>query len=218
MPLSRFRFIVVEGPIGAGKTSLAHRLASRASADLLLEQPDANPFLARFYDDPSRYALQTQIFFLFQRIQQLREVAQLDLFRARIVSDFLFDKDPLFAQLTLGADELALYRQIFDVLKPQAPRPDLVVYLHASVPTLIERVRRRARGYETKLASEREGERYLTGLAEAYSRFFYHYTDAPVLVVNSEHLNFVESDDALAILMERIGAMRGQREYFNASE
>lgn len=218
MSLTRYRFIAVEGPIGAGKTSLARRLAERAQAELLLEQPEANPFLVRFYEDPQRFALQTQLFFLFQRIAQLREVAQLDLFRARIVADFLFDKDPLFAQLTLAADELALYRQIFDTLKPQAPRPDLVVYLHAPVGTLMERVRRRGRGYEFRLASGETGEHYLGTLAEAYSRFFYHYQDAPVLVVSSEHLNFVDSDAALDLLVERITAMRGPREYFNLSD
>lgn len=218
MSLSRYRFIAVEGPIGAGKTSLARRLAERIAGDLLLEQPEANPFLARFYEHPERFALQTQLFFLFQRVEQVRALAQPDLFRTRTVADFLFDKDALFAQLTLANEELALYRKIFQVTRPQAPRPDLVIYLHAPVPTLMERVRRRGRGYEQRIATGESGSHYLATLAEAYSRFFYHYQDAPVLVVNSEHLNFVDSEGALALLIERIEAMRGPREYFNLSE
>lgn len=218
MSLSRYRFIAVEGPIGAGKTSLARRLAERANAELLLEQPQANPFLTRFYEDPEHYALQTQLFFLFQRVEQVRALAQPDLFATRTIADFLFDKDTLFAQLTLGAQELSLYRKIFDAVRPQAPRPDLVIYLHAPVHTLMERVRKRGHVYEQRLTTNDAGQHYLATLAEAYSRFFYHYQEAPVLVVNSEHLNFVDSEGALALLIERITAMRGPREYFNLSE
>jgi len=206
----KYRYIVVEGPIGVGKTSLAKRLASRLQANVVLERPEQNPFLARFYQDMKRFALPTQLFFLFQRISQLRELAQLDLFSRVTVCDFLLEKDPLFARLTLDGDELHLYQQIFDSLKPQAPRPDLVVYLQAQPATLIERVRRRGVEFERPITAE-----YLALLADSYNRFFYHFTGVPVLIVNSERLDFVREDRDLDLLIERIGAMRGTREFFN---
>src|SRR5690606_2093166 len=213
MSLSRFRYIVIEGPIGAGKTSLAQRLAERLEGETLVERPELNPFLPKFYQEPDRYALQNQLFFLFQRIQQLRELKQLDLFGHITVADFLLDKDPLFARLTLSADELHLYQQIYDTLKPQAPRPDLVVYLQAQPETLIQRVKKRGRDYERQMAED-----YLAALGDSYSRFFYHYVEAPVLIVNSEHLNFVDRDRDLELLLERISNMRGGREFFNVGE
>jgi len=206
----KYRYIVVEGPIGVGKTSLAKRLASRLQANVVLERPEQNPFLARFYQDMKRFALPTQLFFLFQRIAQLRELAQLDLFSRVTVCDFLLEKDPLFARLTLDGDELHLYQQIFDSLKPQAPRPDLVVYLQAQPGTLVERVRRRGVEFERPITAE-----YLTLLADSYNRFFYHFTGVPVLIVNSERLDFAHEDRDLDLLIERIGAMRGNREFFN---
>jgi deoxyadenosine/deoxycytidine kinase len=157
--LDKFRYLVVEGPIGAGKTSLARRLAARLSADLLLEQPQENPFLARF---------------------------------------------------TLSADELALYQKIYDALRPRAPAPDLVVYLQAQPAVLVERVRRRAAGYERGISEE-----YLALLAESYARFFYHYDAAPLLIVNSENLNFVERDADFELLVTRLRGMKSRREFFN---
>ena len=213
MPLSKYRYIVVEGPIGVGKTSLAQRLAERVGAALLLERPEQNPFLARFYQDMARYALPTQLFFLFQRIGQLRELAQLDLFKRATVADFLLDKDPLFARLTLSGEELHLYEKIYATLKPQAPRPDLVIYLQAETATLVERVRGRGVDFERPMSAE-----YLALLAESYGRYFYHYADAPVLIVNSERLNFVKRENDMDLLMERISAMRGKREFFNLGE
>jgi deoxyguanosine kinase len=210
VPPSKYHYIVVEGPIGVGKTSLAKRLSERLQSSLMLERPEQNPFLARFYQDMARFALPTQLFFLFQRIADLRELAQLDLFSRVTVSDFLLEKDPLFARLTLSGDELHLYQQIFDALRPQAPRPDLVIYLQAPPDVLYDRVRRRGVEFERPITAE-----YLALLADSYSRFFYHYNSSPVLIVNSERLNFVHQDSDLDLLIERVGAMRGGREFFN---
>jgi deoxyadenosine/deoxycytidine kinase len=208
--VDKFRYLVVEGPIGAGKTSLARRLASRFTTDLLLEVPEENPFLARFYQDMARFALPTQLFFLFQRARLLEPLAQPDMFGRPVIGDFLLDKDPLFARITLSADEMALYQKIYDALRPRSPSPDLVVYLQAQPATLIERVRRRAKGYEKPVSEE-----YLALLAESYARFFYHYNAAPVLIVNSDNLNFVERDADFELLVSRLRGMRSRREFFN---
>ncbi|MGB8076376.1 MAG: deoxynucleoside kinase, partial [Gallionella sp.] len=202
MLFDKYRYVVVEGPIGVGKTSLVQRLARHVGATTLLEKPDKNPFLAQFYQDPERYALATQLFFLFQRGSEVRELAQMDLFRESTVSDYLFEKDPLFARLNLNDEEYALYQQIFRSLQLQAPEPDLVIYLQAAPETLAERVRRRAQPYEEGIS-----ENYLFRLAQSYSDFFYHYDAAPVLMVNSEHLNFVDSDEDFTLLLKRIEEM-----------
>jgi deoxyadenosine/deoxycytidine kinase len=210
MDLDKCRYLVVEGPIGAGKTSLARELSVRLHGDLLLEQPEDNPFLARFYDDMARFALPTQLTFLFQRADQLRELTQLDLFRRPTVADFLLDKDPLFARLNLTDDEYALYDKVYRHLKPQTPTPDLVIYLQAPVDVLVERVLRRGVPFERTIP-----EAYLARLADAYTRFFYQYEEAPLLIVNSERLNFVDNQGHVDLLLERIGTMRGRREFFN---
>jgi deoxyguanosine kinase len=204
------RYLVVEGPIGAGKTTLARRLAARLSADMLLEQPGENPFLSRFYQDMPRYALPTQLFFLFQRVRMLEPLTQLDLFARPAIGDFLLDKDPLFARLTLNEDELALYQKIYDALRPRTPVPDLVVYLQAQPAILAERVRKRAAAFERGISEE-----YLAMLSDSYSRFFHHYDAAPVLIVNSENLNFVQREADFELLVSRLGAMKSRREFFN---
>lgn len=213
MDFDKYKYIVVEGPIGAGKTTLARKMADFFGARTLLELPEENPFLEKFYRDAGRYALPTQMFFLFQRLNQLRDLAQPDLFDARIISDFLLDKDPIFARLTLGDDELALYQQLYDHLSPQAPLPDLVVYLQAEPQTLIERIRKRGIAMETAIS-----ENYIQRLCESYSRIFYDYEAAPLLIVNTENLNPVGNNEDFALLMAHIRDMRGKREYFNRGE
>jgi deoxyguanosine kinase len=206
----RQRYVVVEGPIGCGKTSLAHKLAQRLGATLLLEDPSTNPFLRQFYTDMRRFALPTQLFFLFQRVEQVAALKQPDLFGKPTVSDFTLAKDPLFARLTLNDAEYQLYNRIYDHVKPQAPIPDLVIYLQASVDTLIERVKRRGHAFEGPISED-----YLRRLSEAYSRYFYNYDESPLLIVNSERLNFVDVPDHFDLLLERMNAMRGGREFFN---
>lgn len=213
MTAEKYRHIVIEGPIGVGKTSLAKLIANRLEGDLLLELPDENPFLERFYQNPARYALQTQLFFLFQRIGQLRELNQHDLFSTRVVSDFLLEKDSMFASITLDEEELKLYQQIFDHQKPQTPKPDLVIYLQASPEALLERVHKRGNSYETPITLE-----YLKELSDAYSRFFYHYDDAPLLIVNTDHLNPVDHSEDFDLLLNQISNMKGRKEFFNWSE
>ncbi len=210
MDLTGLRYVVVEGPIGVGKTSLARLLGERLGAELLLEAPADNPFLARFYAEPSRYALPTQLNFLFQRADQVKHLAQLSLFQRVVVADFMLDKDPLFAELTLAEDELALYRRLYAHLQPQSPRPDLVLTLQASSDTLLARVRQRGIRYEQAVGAD-----YLVRLSDAYVRLFHRYDAAPVLFVNTDGLNFVDNPDHLDLLVQRIAQMRGSREFFN---
>jgi deoxyadenosine/deoxycytidine kinase len=210
MDLERCRYVVVEGPIGAGKTSLARVLAQRAGGEELFERPEDNPFLERFYGDMPRFALATQLTFLFQRVDQLAGVGQFDMFGKLTVADFLLDKDPLFARLNLTDAEYGLYEKVYSHLKPQTPTPDLVIYLQAPVETLVERVHRRGVNFERRISAP-----YLSRLADAYSRYFYAYETAPLLIVNSERLNFVDDAEHVRLLLARIAAMRGRREFFN---
>ena len=210
MMLSRYRYVVVEGPIGAGKTSLTYKLAERLDADTLLENAADNPFLPRFYQEPKRYALSTQLHFLFDRTRQLRDLVQGDLFRAGTVSDFLIDKDMLFARMNLDDDEFELYQKVYADLAPQASTPDLVIYLQAPIDALQERVRRRGVDFERGMDAD-----YLQRLANSYSEFFHRYEAAPLLIVNTSNLNFAESETDFELLVERMSKMRGPREFFS---
>jgi deoxyguanosine kinase len=268
MNFDKYRYIVVEGPIGVGKTTLVRRIASHLGARTLLERPEENPFLEKFYRDASHHALPTQLSFLFQRVDLLAQLPQLlpqaqagmppsspqamqqslqqSIHQASasqqggvsadssisgagiggnpdsplpasielpLVSDFLLDKDPLFARLTLGDDELNLYRKVYERLDTQVRQPDLVIYLQAQPDTLIERIRKRGVAVESGISAE-----YMSRLCETYSRFFYDYEAAPLLIVNAEHLNPGESDDDFKLLVNHVDSMRGRREFFSRGE
>ncbi len=192
-------YIAVEGVIGVGKTSLAHILSERLKARLLLERHEENPFLAEFYRDRARYGFQTQMFFLFSRYQQQKELRQRELFESRVVSDYLFQKDKIFASINLSDKELKLYEQIVGAIEPEIPKADVVVYLQAPTETLLARVEKRGRTYES--AMERQ---YLEQLNQAYNYFFFHYDQAPLLVVNTRDIDFVENEADQSDLIRRI--------------
>ena len=204
------RYIVVEGPIGVGKTSLARRLADSFVAELLLEKAEENPFLARFYDDPRHAALPTQLFFLFQRARQMEELRQQDLFRPNRVADFMIEKDRLFARANLDDDEYALYDQVYAHLTLDAPTPDLVVYLQAPVEVLQARIAKRGIRYEQQMGGD-----YLDRLGEGYTHFFHHYDAAPLLIVNAAEIDLVSGDGDYNLLLERIREVERGRHYFN---
>ncbi len=204
------RYIVVEGPIGVGKTTLAKRLADSFGTDLVLEMAEENPFLTRYYQQPEAAALPTQLFFLMQRAQQMQTLCQADLFKPVQVSDFLMEKDRLFAELTLNQDELALYEQVYAALNIDAPVPDLVIYLQASPEVLLHRIHQRG------LASEKPiREEYLQRLVDSYINFFYYYNAAPLLIVNAEEVNFVSGDLDYQQLLQRLKKITKGRHYFN---
>ncbi len=207
----KYRYVVVEGPIGSGKSTLARLIGERYGASLLLEDAGANPFLPQFYRDMKRYALATQMFFLFQRINQLAAIKQPDLFEKKTIADYMLAKDALFAKLTLDDNEFQLYSQLYNQLKPQAPTPDLVIYLQATVNTLMTRIQRRARPMERGITED-----YLMRLSETYTRYFYDYSESPILIVNSDSFNFADNPEHLQMLCTRIESMRGMREYMNA--
>jgi deoxyadenosine/deoxycytidine kinase len=212
MSESQSRYLVVEGPIGVGKTSLAVKLAGTLGGELMLERAEENPFLERFYRDPKNAALPTQLSFLFQRARQLQQLRQGDIFQPTRVADFLLDKDPLFARLNLDDEELKLYEQVYQHLTLDAPRPDLVIYLQAPVDVLVRRVQRRGIGYERFIQQE-----YLERIVNAYSQFFYHYGASPLLIVNAADINPVESEADYAALVREISRVRSGRHFFNPS-
>ncbi len=203
-------FIAVEGPIGVGKTSLAKRLADSFNYDIVLEQPEENPFLERFYQNPREHALATQLSFLFQRARQIRAMRQEDLFEPVRVTDFLIDKEEIFARETLDPDEFQLYRQVYEHLTIDAPLPDLVIYLQAPTPVLLERIRKRGLAAEQQISPD-----YLERLNEAYTRFFHFYDRTSLLIVNSSEIDLVENDADYRELVEQVLAGPQGTQYFN---
>jgi deoxyadenosine/deoxycytidine kinase len=207
---NKFPYIVIEGPIGCGKTTLARMLADKFPVDYLSEKAEANPFLPRFYQDAQRYALPTQLFFLFQRANQIKDLSQRDMFAKPIVADFFLEKDALFARLNLDDEEYALYHNIYQHLQLKAPKPDLVIYLQTPIDALMDRIEERSVSYEQDIPRE-----YIERLANTYSEFFHNYDTSPVLIVNNEKLNILKNPSALDLLLTRVSQIKGQREFFN---
>lgn len=208
---NKYPYIVVEGPIGSGKSTLARLLANQFNANMFSEKAERNPFLPKFYEDMKHYALPTQLFFLFQRANQISELKQKDFFRNGVVADFFLQKDPIFARLNLDNEEFKLYDQIYRHLEIKAPTPDLVIYLQTPVDLLRARVEKRNIGYEQKISTE-----YLERIAESYSSYFHNDHNSNVLIVNNESLDILKDKSALNMLIERILSISSIREYFNS--
>jgi len=207
--MESFRYIVIEGPIGVGKTSLAKRLSPEFKARCILESPEENPFLHKFYRDRKKYAFQTQLFFLLNRYQQQREMRQIDLFNQVTITDYLFAKDRIFAYLNLDENELALYQRIFSLLDARIPTPDLVIFLQAKPETLLARIRARDIEYEKEIDIE-----YLRALSQAYNSFFFHYEESPLLVVDTSEIDFVNKEEDLKSLIREVRSMKRGTWYY----
>lgn len=203
-------YIAIEGPIGVGKTTLAKKLAQSLNGELLLEGASENPFLEKFYQDPKSGALPAQLFFLFQRTQQIKELIQTDMFISNRVADFMMEKDRLFARVTLNQDELNLYEQVYANLTIDAPTPDLVIYLQAPVEVLLKRIRQRGLNMEFSITDE-----YLSQLSNAYTDFFHYYDASPLLIVNASGMDIVNNDSHYQQLLQRIEETNNGRNYFN---
>ncbi len=204
-----FRYIVIEGPVGVGKTILTSLLAKEFNGRAILEKPEENPFLRQFYQDRKKYAFQTQLFFLLQRFRQQKEIAQLDLFNQITLCDYLFSKDRIFATLNLDDNELALYEQIFHLLNGQITSPDLIIFLQAKPEVLLHRIRARSHAYEKEIDLE-----YLRTLTEAYNYFFFHYTQSPLLIVDTSEIDFVKRKEDFDQLIREIKQMKKGTWYF----
>ena len=208
--MESFRYIVVEGPIGVGKTSLAKMLSAHFKARCILESPEENPFLHKFYRDRKKYAFQTQVFFLLNRYQQQREIRQIDLFNQVTITDYLFTKDRIFAYLNLDENELALYQRIYSLLDGRVLTPDLAIFLQAKPETLLARIRARGVDYEREIDIE-----YLRALSQAYNTFFFHYEESPLLVVDTSEIDFVNKEEDLKNLIREIRSMKRGTWYYN---
>ena len=209
--MSETRYIAIEGVIGAGKTSLAQKLCDKLGANLILEQFEENPFLEKFYDDRKRYAFQTQMFFLINRYKQQQQLNQQELFSKYIVSDYIFEKDRIFAYMNLSGEEIKLYESIFPMLERDIPQPDLVIFLQSSIDRLTTNVKARGRQIERNLTRA-----YLSELSEAYNNFFFKYNNTPLLIVNTSEIDFVNREEDFEELYEQIFREdRGFIEYFN---
>lgn len=203
------RYIAIEGPIGVGKTSLAKILANKFGWRLVQEEVGHNPFLERFYEDPRKFAFQTQVFFLLSRYRQQREMAQGNLFEKGVISDYVLAKDKIFALINLEDDEIALYDSIYKLLVPTVPKPDLVIYLQARPEVLLNRVRKRGVEYERNISLD-----YLKTLSDAYNEYFFHYNETPLLVVSTSEIDFVESPRDLEHLVREVKSVkRGTQHY-----
>lgn len=208
-PVRNTRYIVTEGPIGVGKTSLTSLLAGELGARLILEQAEDNPFLSDFYKDTARYRFQTQMFFLLSRYQQQEEIAQPDLFTRITISDYLFSKDRIFAYLNLNDNELALYEQIYKMFEPKIVRPDLVIFLQADTDTLLKRIKQRGRPFEKEISQD-----YIATVNEAYNQFFFRYSETPLLVINTSDIDFVHRREDLDDLLKQILNMKQGVQYY----
>ena len=201
--------IIIEGAIGVGKSSLSHKLAASLSSPLLLEKPDDNPFIERFYKSPKQYSLPTQLFFLFQRIQQLADVHKVGS-GGGLVSDFMIEKDPIFAALTLGSEELSLYQQVYESLSVDALKPDLMIYLQAPVSVLQARIKKRSIHYEQKIDAK-----YLQRLSDAYTEYFHRYTESPLLIVNAAEFNPLDNEGDYQALLQQMSQTTAGKHFFN---
>lgn len=201
--------VVVEGPLGVGKTSLAMLLAEKLNAQVFLEDEEENPFLVKFYQNPEKYAFQTQIFFMLRRYRRALEMGQMDLFQRTAISDYLFDKDRIFARANLEDDEFWLYEQLFQILKKRISPPDLVIFLQANTEVLMKRIRKRNRKFERSISF-----RYLEMINQAFNAFFFHYSEGPLLVVNASNIDFVHIPEDLEDLVEHIKAMKAGTQYY----
>jgi deoxyguanosine kinase len=197
--MAEIDYIAIEGAIGAGKTSLAKILAEKLEARLILEETEENPFLSDFYKNKERYAFQTQIFFLLSRYRQQQDLFATDLFQKKLISDYFFDKDRIFASVALSPNEFHLYERLLSILEKDIPRPDLIIYLQANPVVLLDRIKERERPYEKSIDLE-----YIRALNEAYNYYFFHYTKTPLLVVNTDRIDFVHNKDDLDDLLQQL--------------